>query len=145
METDVRGRQSAVPLGAGNVSTSVTRNRSRVMFAPVLLVQVRLTESVPNVELFGGSEVKSRAKLTHWISAGAAAFPQWEIVKLRFHDKVLADFKLRFGSVLSFAIWSFHFMDRRMIGWRGVERGNRALEIFTRDVVQDPSRLSSTH
>src|SRR5918996_5825825 len=41
---EVRGRKSAVPLGAGKVSTSPTRNRRRETATPVLLVQVRLTE-----------------------------------------------------------------------------------------------------
>src|SRR5918992_5095504 len=66
---EVRGRRSAVPPGAGNVSTSATRKRSRVTGAPVLLVQVLLTESVPKVELFAGSEVKSRATFGDTLSA----------------------------------------------------------------------------
>src|SRR6185437_845392 len=60
---EVRGRKSAMPLGAGKVVRSTTRHRRRVTFPPVLLVTVRRISSVPNVELFGGSEVKSRTRL----------------------------------------------------------------------------------
>ena len=73
MDPDVRGRKSAVPPGAGNVSTSATRNRSRVTDAPVLLVQVRLIESVPNVELFFGSETNSRKIFGDTLSACAGS------------------------------------------------------------------------
>ena len=59
---DVRGRKSAIPDGAGNVVTSTTRNRSRVMLPPVLLTMVRRMSNVPKVELFGGSLVKSRTR-----------------------------------------------------------------------------------
>src|ERR1043165_3628762 len=59
---EVRGRKSAMPLGAGNVVRSTTRNRKRVTFPPVLLTTVRRISSVPNVELFGGSDVKSRTR-----------------------------------------------------------------------------------
>src|SRR5262245_43633520 len=34
---EVRGRRSAIPDGAGNVVTSITRKRSRVTLPPVLL------------------------------------------------------------------------------------------------------------
>src|SRR5689334_3524485 len=61
-DVDVRGRKSAMPLGAGNVVRSITRNRKRVTFPPVLLVTVLRMSNVPNVELFGGSEVKSRTR-----------------------------------------------------------------------------------
>src|SRR5678815_4732088 len=57
---DVRGRRSAMPDGAGKVVTSTTRNRSRVTFPPVLFTIERRISSVPKVELFAGSEVKSR-------------------------------------------------------------------------------------
>src|SRR5690242_16074220 len=60
---DVRGRKSAMPLGAGNVVMSTTRKRSRVTLPPVLLTTVRRMSNVPNVELFGGSDVKSRTRL----------------------------------------------------------------------------------
>src|SRR6266566_9445140 len=59
---DVRGRRSAMPEGAGKVVMSMTWNRSRVTFAPVLLVTLLRIVSVPNVELLGGSEVKSRTR-----------------------------------------------------------------------------------
>src|ERR1051325_2532270 len=59
---EVRGRKSAMPLGAGNVVRSTTRNRKRVTFPPVLLTTVQRTSSVPKVELFGGSDVKSRPR-----------------------------------------------------------------------------------
>src|SRR5262249_45355448 len=59
---DVRGRKSAIPLGAGNVVRSMTRKRSRVTLPPVLLTTVRRISSVPKVELLGGSDVKSRTR-----------------------------------------------------------------------------------
>src|SRR4051812_31850847 len=48
-EIDVLGRRSANPLGAGNVVISTIRKRSRVMFAPVLLTNLRRRLSVPKV------------------------------------------------------------------------------------------------
>src|SRR5215470_11307360 len=59
---DVRGRKSAMPLGAGNVVRSTTLHRRRLTFPPVLLTTVRRMSNVPNVELFGGSDVKSRTR-----------------------------------------------------------------------------------
>src|ERR1041384_3328518 len=59
---EVLGRKSAMPLGAGNVVTSITRKRKRVTFPPVLLVTVLRISRVPKVELFGGSDVKSRTR-----------------------------------------------------------------------------------
>src|SRR6476659_7822588 len=59
---EVRGRKSAMPLGAGKVVTSITRQRRRVTFPPVLLTAVLRISRVPKVELFGGSEVKSRTR-----------------------------------------------------------------------------------
>src|SRR4026209_932611 len=59
---DVRGRKSAMPLGAGNVVRSTTRKRKRVTFPPVLFTMVRRISNVPKVELLGGSEVKSRTR-----------------------------------------------------------------------------------
>src|ERR1051325_441169 len=56
------GRRSAMPPGAGNVVMSITRNRKRVTFPPVLLMIVLRMSNVPKVELFGGSEVKSRTR-----------------------------------------------------------------------------------
>src|ERR1044072_9532439 len=56
---EVRGRKSAMPLGAGKVVRSTMRNRTRVTFAPVLLTTVLRKSKVPKVELFGGSDVKS--------------------------------------------------------------------------------------
>src|SRR4029079_15503830 len=50
---EVRGRRSAMPLGAGNVVRSITRQRKRVTLPPVLLTTVLRMSSVPNVELFG--------------------------------------------------------------------------------------------
>src|SRR5215470_10725603 len=61
-EVEVRGRKSAMPLGAGNVVRSITRKRKRVTLPPVLLTTVRRMSNVPNVELFGGSDVKSRTR-----------------------------------------------------------------------------------
>src|SRR5688572_27361718 len=65
---EVRGRRSAMPEGAGKVVKSVMRQRRRVTFPPVLLVTVRRMSRVPKVELFAGSEVKSRTRF-----GGAAA------------------------------------------------------------------------
>src|SRR5215831_15945265 len=59
---DVRARRSAVPGGAGNVVTSMIRNRSCVTAAPVWLTKRRRMSSVPKVELFAGSDVKSRTR-----------------------------------------------------------------------------------
>src|SRR6185295_16124415 len=61
-DVEVLGRKSAMPLGAGNVVRSTTRNRKRVAFPPVLLTTVLRISSVPKVELFGGSDVKSRTR-----------------------------------------------------------------------------------
>src|ERR1051325_5084963 len=61
-DVDVRGRKSAMPLGAGNVVTSITRKRKRVTFPPVLFTTVLRISNVPKVELLGGSEVKSRTR-----------------------------------------------------------------------------------
>src|SRR5262245_47829564 len=58
--TDVRGRRSAMPDGAGNVVRSMIRKRSRVIGAPKMFTNRRRIESVPNVELFASSLVKSR-------------------------------------------------------------------------------------
>ena len=58
----MRARKSAIPDGAGKVVWSISRKRNRVTLAPVLLVNVRRIVSVPNVELFPGSEVKSRTR-----------------------------------------------------------------------------------
>src|SRR5689334_8750110 len=57
---EVRGRRSAMPEGAGNVVRSRTRKRKRVTLPPVLLTTVLRISRVPKVELFGGSDVKSR-------------------------------------------------------------------------------------
>src|ERR1044072_1277108 len=59
---EVRGRKSAMPLGAGKVVISITRHRTRVTFPPVLLTTVLRISKVPKVELFAGSEVKSRTR-----------------------------------------------------------------------------------
>jgi hypothetical protein len=60
---EVLGRKSAIPDGAGNVVMSITRHRRRVTFPPVLFLTLRRMSSVPNVELFAGSEVKSLTRL----------------------------------------------------------------------------------
>ncbi len=57
---EVRGRRSDVPEGAGNVVRSMMRKRKRLIVPPVLFVNLRRIESVPNVELLAGSLVKSR-------------------------------------------------------------------------------------
>src|SRR6185503_3396367 len=66
---EARGRKSAIPLGAGNVVRSTIRKRKRVTFPPVLFTIVLRTSKVPNVELFGGSEVKSRTRLGGEVAA----------------------------------------------------------------------------
>ena len=60
--TEVRGLRSAKPDAAGKVSRSMIRKRNRVTEPPVLFTQRRRIESVPNVELFAGSLVKSRTR-----------------------------------------------------------------------------------
>src|SRR5450432_1013268 len=62
-ELEVIGLMSAKPDAAGNVSRSIIRNRKRVMFAPVLLTNLLRMLSVPKVELFAGTEVKSLTRL----------------------------------------------------------------------------------
>src|ERR1044072_5626758 len=59
---EVLGRKPAMLLGAGNFVRSTIRNRKRVTFPPVLLTTVLRKSRVPNAELFGGSEVKSRTR-----------------------------------------------------------------------------------
>src|SRR5262245_21197468 len=59
---DVLGRISANPDGAGNVVISMTLKRNRVTLPPVSLTNVRRKSSVPKVELFAGSLVKSRTR-----------------------------------------------------------------------------------
>src|SRR5262245_51058092 len=61
-DTDVRGRRSAKPDGAGNVVTSMMRNLRRVMLPPLTFFHVVRKLSVPNTELLGGSDVKSRTR-----------------------------------------------------------------------------------
>src|SRR5262245_35466348 len=88
---DVRGRRSATPEIDGNVETSTMRNRRRVMGAPELLVNVLRTSSVPNVELLGGSDVKSRTtfgtahRFRHGSRFNASSpTPSREVGELRF-------------------------------------------------------------
>ena len=58
-----------MPEGAGNVEILITRKRRLVMSAPVLFVNLRRIESLPNVALFGGSLVKSRPTFGAALSA----------------------------------------------------------------------------
>src|SRR5262249_4196747 len=67
---EVRGRKSATPEIDGNVDTSTMRKRRRVRLTPEVLVHVRRMSYVPNVELLGGSDVKSRI-LLGGVSVGA--------------------------------------------------------------------------
>src|ERR1051325_9860773 len=60
---EVRGRKSAMPLGAGKVVRSITRQRRRVTFPPVRFCTVLRISKVPKAELLGGSEVKSLTRL----------------------------------------------------------------------------------
>ena len=59
---DVRERRSAIPEGAGKVVTSIILYRNLVTAPPVLLTTRRRKSSVPKVELFAGSLVKSRTR-----------------------------------------------------------------------------------
>src|SRR5258708_16416225 len=72
-ELDVRGRRSAIPEGAGNVVRSTTRKRKRVILAPVEFTNLRRMLNVPNVELLGGSDVKSRTRLGGELDAAVAS------------------------------------------------------------------------
>ena len=99
---EVRGRKSAMPLGAGKVVRSITRHRRRVTFPPVLLVTVLRISKVPKVELFGGSFVPltvihgdaeifayrfgSCAYLTDFSSIPEDTFAQLENLDLLFLD-----------------------------------------------------------
>ena len=56
-------RKSAKPPGGGKVVMLMTRNRNFVMGWPVLFTTLRRTVNVPKVELFPGSEVRSRLRL----------------------------------------------------------------------------------
>src|SRR5262245_3166512 len=88
---EVRGRKSAMPLGAGNVVRSTTRKRKRVTFPPVLFTTVLRMSSVPKVELFGGSEVKSRTRLG--VDSGATQVAS----KLTVKDALRSIGELRFS------------------------------------------------
>src|SRR5437588_679441 len=60
---EVLARRSAIePDGGGKVVISTMRKRRRVTFEPVLFVTRFRRESVPNCELFAGSDVKSRTR-----------------------------------------------------------------------------------
>src|ERR1044072_1291777 len=59
---EVLGRREAMPPGAGHVLMSIARNSKRITFPLVLLMIVLRMSSVPKVELFGRSEVKSPAR-----------------------------------------------------------------------------------
>src|SRR5215471_7721796 len=61
-DVDERGRRSAKPDGAGKVVRSMMRNRSRVMSAPLMFFHCIRIDTVPKVELFTGSDVKSRTR-----------------------------------------------------------------------------------
>ncbi len=52
---EVIGRRSATPEMDGNVVMSTTRNRSRVISAPVSLVNVCRMSTVPNAEFCAGT------------------------------------------------------------------------------------------
>src|SRR6185369_3777170 len=89
-DVEVRGRKSAIPLGAGKVVRSTTRKRKRVTFPPVLLTTVLRISKVPKVELLGGSEVKSRTRFggdagaTHMSRKSTANDALRSIGELRF-------------------------------------------------------------
>ena len=68
-EVEVRGRKSAMPLGAGNVVKSITRKRRRVTLPPVLFTIVRRMSIVPKAELLGGLDVKSRTRFGGEVAA----------------------------------------------------------------------------
>ena len=60
---EVRGRRSAMPLKAGKVVSSTTRKRSRVIGAPVVLVNVLRMSMVPK----SGVICRIRGQVTHII------------------------------------------------------------------------------
>src|SRR2546423_455154 len=64
MSFELLARRSAWPDTGGevNVVISTIRKRNRVTELPVLFVKVRLTDMVPNCELFPGSLMKSRVR-----------------------------------------------------------------------------------
>ena len=59
------------------------RKRNRVTLAPVLLTNLRRMLSVPKVELFAGTEVKSRTRLGALEVATVASSKNAGIVELR--------------------------------------------------------------
>src|SRR5688572_5677530 len=88
---EVLGRRSAMPLGAGKVVRSTTRKRKRVTFPPVLFTTVRRISNVPNVELFGGSDVKSRTRF------GGDAAPTQMSSRFTVNDAFRSIGELRFS------------------------------------------------
>src|SRR5436190_3752230 len=81
---DVLLLRSANPLGAGKVVKSMIRNRRRVTLPPVLLTTRRLNSIVPNVELFGGSDVKSLTRLGGFAAETVASTSRVLKVELRW-------------------------------------------------------------
>src|SRR5688572_26230674 len=88
---EVRGRKSAMPLGAGKVVRSITRNRRRVTLPPVLFTTVRRMSNVPKVELLGGSDVKSRTRF------GGEAAPTHMSSKFTANDALRCIGELKFS------------------------------------------------
>src|SRR6266853_37884 len=82
-EPDVIGLKSAIPEGAGKVVRSIIRKRNRVMGAPVLFTNLLRMLSVPKVELFAGTDVKSRTRFGALDDATVASSKKAEIVELR--------------------------------------------------------------
>src|ERR1043165_7681436 len=63
MSPEVIARRSAKPGGTGKVEISITRKRSRVTGAPVLLTIRRRMSNVPRVEVAALPGVKSRTRV----------------------------------------------------------------------------------
>ena len=82
-DTEVRGRKSANPDGAGKVVMSITLNRNRVIEPPVLFTHLRRMLSVPKVELLAGSLVKSRTRWGEFELATVASSRFTVTVELR--------------------------------------------------------------
>ena len=82
---EVRGLRSEIRIVVGKVVSPTTRKRNRSIFAPVLFVNVRRIESVPKVELFAGSLVKSRTTFGASVSvcAGSSGESSMVFTKMR--------------------------------------------------------------
>src|SRR5262249_17012584 len=60
---EVRGRRSAMPLGAGEGAMLTIRKRRRGRLPPEVFGYVKRRSTVPNVEFWAGLDVLSRTRL----------------------------------------------------------------------------------